>query len=70
MLDDRGLDRMTLVVHDWGSVGLLFAMRAPERIQRLVIIDRIGNDQGRLCHVMLDADHTSAASTSIQSVPR
>jgi pimeloyl-ACP methyl ester carboxylesterase len=39
--DARGLDRMTLVIHDWGSVGLLFAMRAPERIERLVIINAV-----------------------------
>lgn len=36
-----GLERMSLVVHDWGAVGLLFAMRAPERIERLVIIDAV-----------------------------
>jgi pimeloyl-ACP methyl ester carboxylesterase len=39
--DARGLDRLRLVVHDWGAAGLLFAMRAPERIERLVIIDAI-----------------------------
>ena len=39
--DARGLERVRLVVHDWGSVGLLFAMRAPERIERLVIIDAV-----------------------------
>lgn len=39
--DDRGLDRLSLVVHDWGAVGLAFAMRAPERIERLVIIDAV-----------------------------
>jgi pimeloyl-ACP methyl ester carboxylesterase len=39
--DARGLDRLSLVVHDWGVVGLLFAMRAPERIERLVIIDGV-----------------------------
>jgi pimeloyl-ACP methyl ester carboxylesterase len=39
--DARGLARVRLVVHDWGAVGLLFAMRAPERIERLVIIDAI-----------------------------
>jgi pimeloyl-ACP methyl ester carboxylesterase len=32
---------MSMVVHDWGSVGLLFAMRAPERIERLVIINAV-----------------------------
>jgi pimeloyl-ACP methyl ester carboxylesterase len=39
--DARGLDRMQMVVHDWGAVGLLFAMRAPERIERLVIINAV-----------------------------
>jgi len=39
--DARGLERMRLVVHDWGVVGLLFAMRAPERIERLAVIDAI-----------------------------
>jgi pimeloyl-ACP methyl ester carboxylesterase len=32
-----GLERMTLVVHDWGSVGLAFAQRSPQRIERLVL---------------------------------
>src|ERR671924_548004 len=31
------LDRLTLVVHDWGGVGLAFAQRRPERIERLVL---------------------------------
>ena len=35
--DALELDRMTLVVHDWGSVGLAFAQRFPERIERLVL---------------------------------
>jgi pimeloyl-ACP methyl ester carboxylesterase len=39
--DARGLERLSLVVHDWGSAGLLFAMRAPERIERLVIINAV-----------------------------
>jgi pimeloyl-ACP methyl ester carboxylesterase len=33
------LDRVRLVMHDWGGVGLAFAQRAPERIERLVAID-------------------------------
>jgi pimeloyl-ACP methyl ester carboxylesterase len=32
-----GLDRLSLVVHDWGGVGLAFAQRFPERIERLVV---------------------------------
>ena len=32
-----GLERFSLVVHDWGAVGLAFAQRFPERIERLVL---------------------------------
>jgi pimeloyl-ACP methyl ester carboxylesterase len=39
--DARGMDRLSLVVHDWGAVGLLFAMRAPERIERVAIINAV-----------------------------
>jgi pimeloyl-ACP methyl ester carboxylesterase len=35
--DAAGLDRFSLVVHDWGAVGLAFAQRFPERIDRLVM---------------------------------
>ena len=34
-----GLDRVRLVMHDWGAVGLALAQRAPERIERIVAID-------------------------------
>ncbi|MEA2420578.1 MAG: hypothetical protein QOE60_2784, partial [Thermoleophilaceae bacterium] len=36
--DEAGLERVTLVMHDWGSVGLAFAQRLPERVERLVLI--------------------------------
>ena len=36
-----GLDRVSLVMHDWGAVGLVFALRHPERIERLVVIDAV-----------------------------
>jgi pimeloyl-ACP methyl ester carboxylesterase len=32
-----GLERLSLVVHDWGSVGLAFAQRFPHRIERLLL---------------------------------
>jgi pimeloyl-ACP methyl ester carboxylesterase len=35
--DAHGLDRVSLVVHDWGAVALAFAQRFPERIERLVL---------------------------------
>lgn len=35
--DQRGLERFSLVVHDWGAVGLALAQAVPERIERLAI---------------------------------
>ncbi len=40
-LDLVGVERVSLVVHDWGSVGLAFAQRHPERVARLVVINAI-----------------------------
>lgn len=40
-LDDLGIDRFRLVVHDWGGVGLLLAQRFPERVERLVVMDAV-----------------------------
>jgi pimeloyl-ACP methyl ester carboxylesterase len=40
-LEERGIDRLQLVVHDWGAVGLAFAQRFPERIERLVVINAV-----------------------------
>src|SRR5678815_4061964 len=34
---ELGLERLTLVMHDWGSVGLAFAQRLPARVERLVL---------------------------------
>jgi pimeloyl-ACP methyl ester carboxylesterase len=40
-LDHVGVDRVRLVMHDWGVVGLLLAQRLPERIERLVLINAV-----------------------------
>lgn len=40
-LHHAGVGRFSLVVHDWGAVGLALAQRMPERIERLVIIDAV-----------------------------
>jgi pimeloyl-ACP methyl ester carboxylesterase len=40
-LDELGVERVKLVVHDWGAVGLAFAQRSPERVERLVIINAV-----------------------------
>src|SRR5215210_4844717 len=34
-LDARGVDRYSLVVHDWGSVGIATALKAPERVAKI-----------------------------------
>jgi len=40
-LDHVEVERVSLVVHDWGAVGLAFAQRCPERIERLVVINAV-----------------------------
>src|SRR4029077_645576 len=40
-LDFVDVRRVSLVVHDWGAVGLAFAQRHPERVARLVLINAI-----------------------------
>jgi len=35
------VERVRLVVHDWGSAALAFAQRHPERIERLVIVNAV-----------------------------
>ena len=35
------VDAVRLVVHDWGVVGLLWAQRFPERVERLVVINAV-----------------------------
>jgi pimeloyl-ACP methyl ester carboxylesterase len=37
-LDHVEVERVRLVVHDWGAAGLLWAQRFPERVERLVVI--------------------------------
>jgi|HubBroStandDraft_2_1064218.scaffolds.fasta_scaffold01551_8 pimeloyl-ACP methyl ester carboxylesterase len=40
-LDELAVERVQLVIHDWGAVGLAFAQRLPERVERLVIINAV-----------------------------
>jgi pimeloyl-ACP methyl ester carboxylesterase len=41
VLQRLAVDRYSLVVHDWGSVGLLPAQAEPERVRRLVILNAV-----------------------------
>jgi pimeloyl-ACP methyl ester carboxylesterase len=38
---ETGLERVSLVVHDWGAVALAFAQRFPERVERLVLLSTV-----------------------------
>ncbi len=40
-LELAGVERVRLVAHDWGAVGLLWAMRQPERVERLVVMNAV-----------------------------
>jgi pimeloyl-ACP methyl ester carboxylesterase len=40
-LQQTGTERVQLVMHDWGAVGLAFAQRLPARVERLVIINAV-----------------------------
>jgi pimeloyl-ACP methyl ester carboxylesterase len=41
LLAALAIDRVRLVMHDWGVVGLAFAQRHPGRVERLVVIDGV-----------------------------
>ena len=49
-LDRAGVGRLSLVVHDWGTVGLALAQNAPERIERLVVINAVPLLEGYRWH--------------------
>lgn len=51
-LDMVGVERIKLVVHDWGAAALLFAARHPERIERLVIVNAVPLLPGYRWHPM------------------
>jgi pimeloyl-ACP methyl ester carboxylesterase len=39
--DRLGVGDHSLVVHDWGAIGLIAAQRRPERVRRLVVINAV-----------------------------
>jgi pimeloyl-ACP methyl ester carboxylesterase len=40
-LQETGVERVSLLMHDWGAVGLAFAQRLPERVERLAIVNAV-----------------------------
>ncbi|HSD80706.1 MAG TPA: alpha/beta hydrolase [Solirubrobacteraceae bacterium] len=53
--------RVRLVVHDWGAVGLLWAQRFPERVERLVILNAVPLLPGYRWHRVARTWRTPAA---------
>ncbi|MEA2290274.1 MAG: hypothetical protein QOD55_2271 [Solirubrobacteraceae bacterium] len=45
-----GIERVRLVVHDWGAAGLVWAQRAPERVERLVVMNAVPLLEGHTWH--------------------
>ena len=50
LVDELGLTKLSLLVHDWGSVGLMLAQARPELIHRLVIVDAVPFTAGYRWH--------------------
>ena len=48
--DHVGLERVRLVAHDWGSVGIAMALRRPGLVERLVAIDVVPFIEGFRWH--------------------
>ncbi|HMD56523.1 MAG TPA: alpha/beta hydrolase [Solirubrobacteraceae bacterium] len=40
-LDELGVERVRMLVHDWGAVGLAFAQRLPERVERVAVVNAV-----------------------------
>jgi len=59
-LDLVAVDRVRLVVHDWGAAGLVWAQRVPERVERLVLIDAVPLLPGYRWHRIARAWRTRA----------
>jgi pimeloyl-ACP methyl ester carboxylesterase len=41
LIDALGVERFDLVVHDWGSIALVAAMRRPEAVNRIAIMNAV-----------------------------
>ena len=41
LIRSLGFDRYSLVIHDWGSIGLLPALRNPEQVERIVAFNSV-----------------------------
>jgi pimeloyl-ACP methyl ester carboxylesterase len=49
-VDALGMERFSLVAHDWGAVGLELARRRPESVERLVLLSTVPLVEGYRWH--------------------
>ena len=61
----QGVERVRLVVHDWGAAGLVWAERHPERVERLVVIDAVPLLPGYRWHRLARAWRTRAVGETL-----
>jgi pimeloyl-ACP methyl ester carboxylesterase len=64
-LDLAGVERVQLLVHDWGAVGLLWAQRNPERVERLVVLAGVPFLAGYRWHRLARAWRTRAVGEMV-----
>ncbi len=73
-IDRLGLDDVTLVMHDWGGpIGMGFATRHPDRVERLIVANTIAFAPSRerslsLWHKALSSPVARVASTRLNAV--
>ena len=52
LLDALGVERYSLVIHDWGAIGLVAALASPERVESMVAFNSIPLGTNYRWHVL------------------
>ncbi|MCK9248192.1 MAG: alpha/beta hydrolase [Solirubrobacteraceae bacterium] len=68
-VDATSPDPVDLVVHDWGATGLLWALRCPDRVRRLVILNTVPLTPGYRWHPMARLWRTRGLGEAAMAAP-
>jgi len=68
LLEHLRIERVRLVMHDWGGVGLAFAQRHPQRVERLVLINAVPFLAGYRWHRVARAWRTNGLGELLMGV--
>lgn len=68
LLEHLQIERVRLVMHDWGGVGLAFAQRHPQRVERLVLINAVPFLAGYRWHRVARAWRTNGLGELLMGV--